>query len=212
VYLSNKHVLFSYPVFPNLWFNLGLLALVLKNLNTWRDSLLGVLLSLPVFTVLKKVTFPMYEYTGSKICLFVLQFGSMFFLCGGFFGFLMFFIQHCLICRASDSTVSEDAGTEPRIVATLALAVRRSNHSAGSHPIYWSMFECQWRSYWTPSWILLQKPQRNVLCLYIACRTIRTPGKSSIFSLSLAKHRMSFVANHYGYSQHFGLKHWPPCM
>jgi hypothetical protein len=32
------------------------------------------------------------------------------------------------ICRPSDSTVSEDAGIEPRIVATGALAVRRSNH------------------------------------------------------------------------------------
>ncbi len=38
------------------------------------------------------------------------------------------------ICRRSDSPVSEDAGIEPRTVATLALAVRRSNHSARSHP------------------------------------------------------------------------------
>jgi hypothetical protein len=30
--------------------------------------------------------------------------------------------------------VSEDAGIEPRTVATTALAVRRSNHSARSHP------------------------------------------------------------------------------
>ncbi len=34
----------------------------------------------------------------------------------------------------SDSSVSEDAGIEPRTVATLALAVRHSNHSARSHP------------------------------------------------------------------------------
>ncbi len=33
--------------------------------------------------------------------------------------FFMFDIQHCLICRPSDSTVSEDAGIEPRTVATL---------------------------------------------------------------------------------------------
>jgi hypothetical protein len=38
----------------------------------------------------------------------------------------VYFIQHCFICRASDSTVSEDAGIEPRTLATLALAVRRS--------------------------------------------------------------------------------------
>ncbi len=30
--------------------------------------------------------------------------------------------------------MSEDAGLEPRTVATMALPVRRSNHSARSHP------------------------------------------------------------------------------
>ncbi len=40
----------------------------------------------------------------------------------------------CIICCPSDSTVSEDAGIEPRTVATAAMAVRRSNHSARSHP------------------------------------------------------------------------------
>jgi hypothetical protein len=48
--------------------------------------------------------------------------------------FFMYDIQHCFICRPSDSTVSEDAGLKPRTVATTALAVRRSNHSARSHP------------------------------------------------------------------------------
>ncbi len=46
----------------------------------------------------------------------------------------MYCIQHCFICRPSDSTVSEDAGIEPRTVATSALAVRLSNHLARSHP------------------------------------------------------------------------------
>jgi len=41
--------------------------------------------------------------------------------------------QHCSICRPSVSTVSKDTGIEPRTVATTALAVRRSNHSVGSH-------------------------------------------------------------------------------
>ncbi len=54
---------------------------------------------------------------------------------GDFFGFLCIsFIQHCFICRPSDSTVSEDAGIEPMTVATSALAVRHSSHSATSHP------------------------------------------------------------------------------
>ncbi len=46
----------------------------------------------------------------------------------------MYDIQHCFICRPSDSTVSEDARIEPMTVATTALAVRRSNHKARSHP------------------------------------------------------------------------------
>ncbi len=43
---------------------------------------------------------------------------------GGFFwifSFFMYVIQHSFIGRPSDSTVSEDAGIEPRTVATLAL-------------------------------------------------------------------------------------------
>jgi hypothetical protein len=42
------------------------------------------------------------------------------------FFFFMYDIKHCFICRPSDSTVSEDAGIEPRTVATTALAVRRA--------------------------------------------------------------------------------------
>jgi hypothetical protein len=47
---------------------------------------------------------------------------------GDFFLFCLYNIQHCFICRPSDSTVPTDAGIEPRTVATGALAVRRSNH------------------------------------------------------------------------------------
>jgi hypothetical protein len=47
---------------------------------------------------------------------------------------LCFRIFLCTIFNtASDSTVSEDAGIEPR---TTALAVRHSNHSARSHPCF----------------------------------------------------------------------------
>ncbi len=45
-------------------------------------------------------------------------------------GFFMYFIQHCCICRPSDSTVQKAARIEPGTVAT----VRRSNHSARTHP------------------------------------------------------------------------------
>jgi hypothetical protein len=43
-------------------------------------------------------------------------------------------IQHGFICRPSDFTVSDDAGIEPMIVATLALTARRLNYSAIAHP------------------------------------------------------------------------------
>jgi hypothetical protein len=42
----------------------------------------------------------------------------------------VYIILHCFICRPSDSTVLEDAGIEPRTIATLALTARRSNHLA----------------------------------------------------------------------------------
>ncbi len=45
-----------------------------------------------------------------------------------FLSFCSYSIQHCFICRPSDSTVPTDAGIEPRTIATGALAVRRSNH------------------------------------------------------------------------------------
>jgi hypothetical protein len=46
----------------------------------------------------------------------------------------MYVIQHCFMCCTTDSNVSEDAGIEPRTVATLALTARRSNHTARSQP------------------------------------------------------------------------------
>ncbi len=46
-----------------------------------------------------------------------------FFFKGDFLEFFIFIyvFQHCFICRPSDSTVSEDAGIEPRTDANLAL-------------------------------------------------------------------------------------------
>ncbi len=49
-------------------------------------------------------------------------------------------IFYFYVCRTSDSTVSEDAEIEPRTVVTTALADRRSNHSAGSHPLLQEMY------------------------------------------------------------------------
>jgi hypothetical protein len=64
---------------------------------------------------------------GSTLDSFFLFFFNIFL--GDFFLFFSaYIIQHCFICRPSDSTVPTDAGIEPRTVATGALAVRRSNH------------------------------------------------------------------------------------
>ena len=38
------------------------------------------------------------------------------------------FIPHCFVCRPSDSAVSEDAGIEPKTVATSASVVRRQKY------------------------------------------------------------------------------------
>ncbi len=49
--------------------------------------------------------------------------------------FVIYFFQHCFICRPSNFTVSEYAAwLEPRTVAALALAVRHSNLSTRCHP------------------------------------------------------------------------------
>ncbi len=57
--------------------------------------------------------------------------------------FFVYFFQHCYSCRPSDYTVSEDAGIEPRTVATLALAVRLSCHWAISHS-HWTRSHPHW--------------------------------------------------------------------
>jgi hypothetical protein len=41
-------------------------------------------------------------------------------------------VQRCCLCSASDSTVSEYAGVEPRTVSAPALELRCSDHSARS--------------------------------------------------------------------------------
>ncbi len=61
------------------------------------------------------------QYT-ANIFLFFIFWGEFLYI------FSSYYIQHCFICRSSDSTVPTDAGIEPRTVATGALAVRRSNH------------------------------------------------------------------------------------
>ncbi len=58
------------------------------------------------------------------ISLLTIEVRQYFFLQGD----VLYCIQHCFICRPSDSIESEDAGIEPRTVATSALAFRRSNH------------------------------------------------------------------------------------
>jgi hypothetical protein len=54
---------------------------------------------------------------------------------GIFFDYFYVLYTTLLHLPPSDFTVSEDAGIETRTIATLAFAVRRSNHSAGSHTL-----------------------------------------------------------------------------
>jgi hypothetical protein len=78
----------------------------------------------------------------------------------------MYDIQHCFIPRPSDSTVSEAAGIEPRTVATTALAVRRSNHSARSQPNKNTACQCK-------NWIESANTIPHSEILFIAnCRVI----------------------------------------
>jgi hypothetical protein len=82
---------------------------------------------------LMKIRVHVYELLCAGICLSeALVFSGASLNIFLFFIFLEIFfpcyIQHCFICRPSDSTVPTDAGIEPRTVATGALAVRRSNH------------------------------------------------------------------------------------
>jgi hypothetical protein len=90
----------------------------------------------PVLSIQKKLTLAMNYECGfvSSNFAFVqctaLNDAKQFFL-NIFLGDIFFFsycIQHCFICRPSDSTVPTNAGIEPRTVATGALAVRHSNH------------------------------------------------------------------------------------
>jgi hypothetical protein len=54
--------------------------------------------------------------------------------------FFLFYVHYSILLHLTPlrfhcvATQSEEAGTEPRIVATLALTARRSNNSARSHP------------------------------------------------------------------------------
>ncbi len=53
----------------------------------------------------------------------------------GIFLFFKYFIDAASSAAThADSALSEDAEIEPRTVATSTLTVRRSNHSARSHP------------------------------------------------------------------------------
>jgi hypothetical protein len=62
----------------------------------------------------------LHRQRGWGVC--VLQYGAnvlyIYFLGGFIYYFFSYYIQHCFICRPSDSTVPTDAGIEPRTVAT----------------------------------------------------------------------------------------------
>jgi hypothetical protein len=75
--------------------------------------------------ILQKVYLSWYVHSCIGLIMFFFKY---FFFWGGDFLIFSYFIQHCFICRPSDSTVPTDAGIEPRTDATGALTVRRSVH------------------------------------------------------------------------------------
>ncbi len=62
--------------------------------------------------------------------------------------------------------MSEDAGIEPRPIATSALAVRRSNHSALSHPLILIEYRDTWAAIQRRGSILATLPFCADLLIY----------------------------------------------
>ncbi len=97
----------------------------------------------------------------------------------GFFFFFMYDIQHCFISRPSDSTVSEDAGIEPRTVATTALAVRRSNHSARSHQLCNLCELCEVCFRWEVSFTSIGRLVSALIAALVLYKFSKVKGKKS---------------------------------
>jgi hypothetical protein len=92
----------------------------------------------------------------------------------------MFFIQHCFICRPSDSTVSENAGIDHRTqnccdfdigCQTLSstqldlIHLYSYNRCGGSKPNIWKV-EWEWFHYNYVVTMVLQKTKLNVISVY----------------------------------------------
>jgi hypothetical protein len=63
---------------------------------------------------------------------------------GIFLNFFFFYVRYSTLIHLPSLRfyfVSEDAGIETRTVATTALAVRRRNHSARSHPLIMAVLQ-----------------------------------------------------------------------
>ncbi len=97
----------------------------------------------------------------------------------------MYFIQHCFICHLSDFTMSEDAGIEPKTVATLALAVRRSNHS-----LLASSFSFDW----TPKSLYFEKGIYSLFYLTSCIPTLNMESTHCSQSLSSLAAAFPFVS------------------
>jgi hypothetical protein len=114
----------------------------------------------------------------------------------GFFDFFKIYdIQHCFIRRPSDFTVSEDAGIEPRTVATLTLTDRRSNHSTRS---YLHSARSHSHSARSHPHSARSRPQlgNRPSCFFLVCYKQEQVGSVSSFSMKiLGDTRDSFLAN-----------------
>ncbi len=97
-----------------------------------------------------------------------------------FLNFFMYCIQHCFICRPSDSTVSEDAGIEPRTVAASAhwqsdpLTTRLaliSNFFLGGGGGFltanWLQYQIRWQQKNEKNWVFVTMPLETLFFLFL---------------------------------------------
>ncbi len=107
---------------------------------------------------------PVYQCFGPQIIVTMLQ---LFLYKLHFFDFLMFFIQHCFICRPQ---IVQRLGFEPRNVAILALTINSSNLSARARPL-----RSQPKCVFSFSEIFLGLNYRVFSLVYNVCTSPRMP-------------------------------------
>jgi hypothetical protein len=107
-----------------------------------------------------------------------------------------YIIQHCFIRRPSDSTVSEDAGIEPRTVASLALARSHPHRTAVLAEWFLSNIKLMEDIYNNTKFISRMRSIMNILRpVYWGreCKYFRTPRKQQQHHVAHGAFHKAFV-------------------